>query len=147
MRKILNTCSALFMVANVVVALWFYFGTKISFVPLHWNSIGEMERYSHTWLVLLLSGISLFVYALMVYCQRNAIINMPFRIVNISATRSLIKNLIAWVTFFITLAFLYVVAADSQILPLYNMIIYILLMIILIICAYYTKKIYEARRS
>lgn len=146
MRKILNICSALFMMANVVVALWFYFGTKEIFVPLHWSSIGEMEGYGHTWLVLLLSGISLFIYALMVYCQRNAIINMPFRLVNISATRSLIKNLIAWLTFFITLAFLYVVAADSQILPLYNVVIYVLLLIILIIYAYYAKKIYEARR-
>lgn len=98
MKKIINICSAIFMIANVLLSLWFYFTTDEIYVPEHWSFGGNVDRYGQTWLILPLSGISVGVYLLLLYCQKHGIANLPFAIINKVKTKPIISHMIAWVT-------------------------------------------------
>lgn len=54
--------------------------------------------------------------------------------------------MIAWVTFLITLTFLYVVAAVAQLVPLHNTIIYLILLVIIAVIYHFTMQIYKVRK-
>ena len=146
MKKIINICSAIFMIANVLLSLWFYFTTDEIYVPAHWSFGGNVDRYGQTWLILPLSGTSVGVYLLLLYCQKHGIANLPFAIINKVKTKPIISHMIAWVTFLITLTFLYVVAAVAQLVPLHNTIIYLILLVIIAVIYHFTMQIYKVRK-
>lgn len=146
MKKVLDILSFLFILANVIVSCVFYFTTDKIAIPAHWSSVGQMNAYGQTWMILLLAGISLVIYVLMLTSEKNHVVNLPFKVKNRLAALPYIDNMLAWTNMMVMLLLLYVDIAVAQIIPLSMAIVFVLILIICIIDFYYTRKIYKFGR-
>ncbi len=144
MRKFLNVLSMLAMVMMVSVALWFYLTTDKMVVPMHWNAIGDIDNYGKTWTILVLAAVGVGVYLLLLLQQKVASLDVPFTVSDPERARPLIKMLLAWMTFFVCLIFLYVVGAVAQLYPLAAWIVLIDVLAMFVVMGYY---IYRVKKS
>lgn len=146
MKKLLNVLSFLLVLANVIVSTVFYFTTTEIAVPSHFSSLGEIQSYGQTWLILLLAGISVVVYILMVISERHHVINLPFKVKHEPSARPYIDKVLAWTNMFVMLILFYVDLAVAQYIKMNTVVVYAGLLIICIIGFYYTRKIYKCGR-
>ena len=146
MAKILNILSALMMIANVGVAVWFYFTTDQIAVPLHWNTVGELDAYGKTWTILALSAMAVLVYLVCLYAQRTAHANLPFKVSDTAKAMPRIKALYTKITFFVSLLMLYVVMAVAQLYRFHVLVVYALIALMLVMYAVDLRAIYKNRK-
>lgn len=146
MKKVLDILSFLFILANVVISFVFYFTTDIA-IPTHWTTLGQMESYGQTWMILLLAGISLVIYFLMVVSERHHVINLPFKVKHEPSARPLVDKMLAWTNMLVMLLLLYVDIAVAQYVPLSMALVFAILLVICIVDFYYTRKIYQCGRK
>lgn len=146
MKKVLDILSFLFILANVVISCVFYFTTDIA-IPTHWTTLGQMESYGQTWMILLLAGISLVIYFLMVVSERHHVINLPFKVKHEPSARPLVDKMLAWTNMLVMLLLLYVDIAVAQYVPLSMALVFAILLVICIVDFYYTRKIYKCGRK
>ena len=146
MAKILNILSALMMIANVGVAVWFYFTTDQIAVPLHWNTVGELDAYGNTWTILALSAMAVLVYLVCLYAQRTAHANLPFKVADTAKAMPRIKALYTKITFFVSLLMLYVVMAVAQLYRFHVLVVYALIALMLVMYAVDLRAIYKNRK-
>lgn len=146
MKKLLDVLSFLLVLANVIVSTVFYFTTTEIAVPSHFSSLGEIQSYGQTWLILLLAGISVVVYILMVVSERHHVINLPFKVKHEPSARPYIDKVLAWTNMFVMLILFYVDLAVAQYIKMNTVVVYAGLLIICIIGFYYTRKIYKCGR-
>ncbi len=146
MKKVLDILSFLFILANVVISCVFYFTTDIA-IPTHWTTLGQMESYGQTWMILLLAGISLVIYFLMVVSERHHVINLPFKVKHEPSARPLVDKMLAWTNMLVMLLLLYVDIAVAQYVPLSMALVFAILLVICIVDFYYTRKIYQCGRK
>ena len=146
MTKILNILSALMMIANVGVAVWFYFTTDQIAVPLHWNTVGELDAYGKTWTILALSAVAVLVYLVCLYAQRTAHANLPFKVADTAKVMPCIKALYTKITFFVALLMLYVVMAVAQLYSFHVLVVYALIALMLVMYAVDLRAIYKNRK-
>lgn len=146
MKKVLDILSFLFILANVVISCVFYFTTDIA-IPTHWTTLGQMESYGQTWMILLLAGISLVIYFLMVMSERHHVINLPFKVKHEPSARPLVDKMLAWTNMLVMLLLLYVDIAVAQYVPLSMALVFAILLVICIVDFYYTRKIYQCGRK
>ena len=146
MKKVLDILSFLFILANVVISFVFYFTTDIA-IPTHWTTLGQMESYGQTWMILLLAGISLVIYSLMVVSEKHHVINLPFKVKHEPSARPLVDKMLAWTNMLVMLLLLYVDIAVAQYVPLSMALVFAILLVICIVDFYYTRKIYQCGRK
>lgn len=146
MKKVLDILSFLFILANVIISCVFYFTTDIA-IPTHWTTLGQMESYGQTWMILLLAGISLVIYFLMVVSERHHVINLPFKVKHEPSARPLVDKMLAWTNMLVMLLLLYVDIAVAQYVPLSMALVFAILLVICIVDFYYTRKIYQCGRK
>lgn len=146
MKKILDILSFLFVLANVIISCVFYFSDEIV-PPAHWTSMGQMQAYGQTWMILLLAGISVVVYLLMVESERHHVINLPFKVKHEPSAFPFIDKMLAWTNMLVMLLLLYVDIAVARYLPLSMMVVFAIILLICIIGFYYTSKIYKCGRK
>ena len=146
MKKVLDILSFLFILANVVISCVFYFTTDIA-IPTHWTTLGQMESYGQTWMILLLAGISLVIYFLMVVSERHHVINLPFKVKHEPSARPLVDKMLAWTNMLVMLLLLYVDIAVAQYVPLSMALVFAILLVICIVDFYYTRNIYQCGRK
>ena len=146
MKKVLDILSFLFILANVIISCVFYFTTDIA-IPTHWTTLGQMESYGQTWMILLLAGISLVIYFLMVVSERHHVINLPFKVKHEPSARPFVDKMLAWTNMLVMLLLLYVDIAVSQYVPLSMALVFAILLVICIVDFYYTRKIYQCGRK
>lgn len=146
MKKVLDILSFLFILANVVISCVFYFTTDIA-IPTHWTTLGQMESYGQTWMILLLAGISLVIYFLMVVSEKHHVINLPFKVKHEPSARPLVDKMLAWTNMLVMLLLLYVDIAVAQYVPLSMALVFAILLVICIVDFYYTRKIYQCGRK
>lgn len=146
MKKVLDILSFLFILANVVISCVFYFTTDIA-IPTHWTTLGQMESYGQTWMILLLAGISLVIYFLMVVSERHHVINLPFKVKHEPSARPFVDKMLAWTNMLVMLLLLYVDIAVAQYVPLSMALVFAILLVICIVDFYYTRKIYQCGRK
>lgn len=146
MKKVLDILSFLFILANVVISCVFYFTTDIA-IPTHWTTLGQMESYGQTWMILLLAGISLVIYFLMVVSERHHVINLPFKVKHEPSARPFVGKMLAWTNMLVMLLLLYVDIAVAQYVPLSMALVFAILLVICIVDFYYTRKIYQCGRK
>lgn len=146
MKKVLDILSFLFILANVVISCVFYFTTDIA-IPTHWTTLGQMESYGQTWMILLLAGISLVIYFLMVMSERHHVINLPFKVKHEPSARPFVDKMLAWTNMLVMLLLLYVDIAVAQYVPLSMALVFAILLVICIVDFYYTRKIYQCGRK
>lgn len=146
MKKVLDILSFLFILANVVISCVFYFTTDIA-IPTHWTTLGQMESYGQTWMILLLAGISLVIYFLMVVSERHHVINLPFKVKHEPSARPFVDKMLAWTNMLVMLLLLYVDIAVAQYVPLSMALVFAILLVICIVDFYYTRKIYKCGRK
>lgn len=146
MKKLLDIISFILILANVAVSLFFYFTTDMIAIPTHWTTLGQMNSYGQTWMILVLAGISVVVYLLMVWSERHHAVNLPFKVKNELAALPFIDKLLAWTNFLVMLLLLYTDLAVAQYIPMIIAVIYVLLFIMIVIGIYYTTKIYKCGR-
>lgn len=146
MKKVLDILSFLFILANVVISFVFYFTTDIA-IPTHWTTLGQMESYGQTWMILLLAGISLVIYFLMVVSERHHVINLPFKVKHEPSARPFVDKMLAWTNMLVMLLLLYVDIAVAQYVPLSMALVFAILLVICIVDFYYTRKIYQCGRK
>lgn len=146
MKKVLDILSFLFILANVVISFVFYFTTDIA-IPTHWTTLGQMESYGQTWMILLLAGISLVIYFLMVVSEKHHVINLPFKVKHEPSARPLVDKMLAWTNMLVMLLLLYVDIAVAQYVPLSMALVFAILLVICIVDFYYTRKIYQCGRK
>ena len=146
MKKVLDILSFLFILANVVISFVFYFTTDIA-IPTHWTTLGQMESYGQTWMILLLAGISLVIYFLMVVSEKHHVINLPFQVKHEPSARPFVDKMLAWTNMLVMLLLLYVDIAVAQYVPLSMALVFAILLVICIVDFYYTRKIYQCGRK
>lgn len=146
MKKVLDILSFLFILANVVISCVFYFTTDIA-IPTHWTTLGQMESYGQTWMILLLAGISLVIYFLMVVSEKHHVINLPFKVKHEPSARPLVDKMLAWTNMLVMLLLLYVDIAVAQYVPLSMALVFAILLVICVVDFYYTRKIYQCGRK
>ena len=146
MKKVLDILSFLFILANVVISCVFYFTTDIA-IPTHWTTLGQMESYGQTWMILLLAGISLVIYFLMVVSEKHHVINLPFKVKHEPSARPFVDKMLAWTNMLVMLLLLYVDIAVAQYVPLSMALVFAILLVICIVDFYYTSKIYQCGRK
>ena len=146
MKKFLDILSFLFILANVVISFVFYFTTDIA-IPTHWTTLGQMESYGQTWMILLLAGISLVIYFLMVVSEKHHVINLPFKVKHEPSARPFVDKMLAWTNMLVMLLLLYVDIAVAQYVPLSMALVFAILLVICIVDFYYTRKIYQCGRK
>ena len=146
MKKVLDILSFLFILANVIISCVFYFTTDIA-IPTHWTTLGQMESYGQTWMILLLAGISLVIYFLMVVSEKHHVINLPFKVKHEPSARPFVDKMLAWTNMLVMLLLLYVDIAVSQYVPLSMALVFAILLVICIVDFYYTRKIYQCGRK
>ena len=146
MKKVLDILSFLFILANVVISFVFYFTTDIA-IPTHWTTLGQMESYGQTWMILLLAGISLVIYFLMVVSEKHHVINLPFKVKHEPSARPFVDKMLAWTNMLVMLLLLYVDIAVAQYIPLSMALVFAILLVICIVDFYYTRKIYQCGRK
>ena len=146
MKKVLDILSFLFILANVIISCVFYFTTDIA-IPTHWTTLGQMESYGQTWMILLLAGISLVIYFLMVVSEKHHVINLPFKVKHEPSARPLVDKMLAWTNMLVMLLLLYVDIAVAQYVPLSMALVFAILLVICIVDFYYTRKIYQCGRK
>ncbi len=146
MKKVLDILSFLFILANVVISFVFYFTTDIA-IPTHWTTLGQMESYGQTWMILLLAGISLVIYFLMVVSEKHHVINLPFKVKHEPSARPFVDKMLAWTNMLVMLLLLYVDIAVAQYVPLSMALVFAILLVICIVDFYYTRKIYQCGRK
>lgn len=146
MKKALDILSFLFLLANVVISCVFYFTTDEIAIPAHWTTLGDMNAYGHTWMILLLSGISVVIYILMVVSERHHVVNLPFKVKHEPSAMPFIDKMLAWTNALVMLLLLYVDIAVAQYIPLSQAVVFSLILIIVIVDFYYTRKIYMCGR-
>lgn len=146
MKKVLDILSFLFILANVVISCVFYFTTDIA-IPTHWTTLGQMESYGQTWMILLLAGISLVIYFLMVVSEKHHVINLPFKVKHEPSARPFVDKMLAWTNMLVMLLLLYVDIAVAQYVPLSMALVFAILLVICIVDFYYTRKIYQCGRK
>lgn len=147
MKKTLDILSLLLVLANVAISCLFYFNTKEISIPIHWTTVGQMETYGETWMILLLAGISVMVYLLMVVSEKHHVVNLPFKVKHEISARPYIDIMLAWTNFLVMLVLLYVDLAVAQYIKLSMPLLYSLIIIICIVDFYYTRKIYQCGRK
>ena len=145
MKKVLDILSFLFILANVVISCVFYFTTDIA-IPTHWTTLGQMESYGQTWMILLLAGISLVIYFLMVVSEKHHVINLPFKVKHEPSARPFVDKMLAWTNMLVMLLLLYVDIAVAQYVPLSMALVFAILLVICVVDFYYTRKIYQCGR-
>lgn len=141
MRKLLNIASLLAIVSMVAVALWFYFTTDKVAVPMHWNAVGDIDSYGKTWTILVLAGVGVVVYLFLLLNQRLATSNLPLTTTNSERARPYVKMLTAWMTFLISLAFLYVVGAVAQLYVFHAWVVCVDVVALLVMLVYFTHRV------
>lgn len=146
MKKVLDILSFLFILANVVISCVFYFTTDIA-IPTHWTTLGQMESYGQTWMILLLAGISLVIYFLMVVSEKHHVINLPFKVKHEPSARPFVDKMLAWTNMLVMLLLLYVDIAVAQYVPLSMALVFAILLVICVVDFYYTRKIYQCGRK
>ena len=146
MKKVLDILSFLFILANVIISCVFYFTTDIA-IPTHWTTLGQMESYGQTWMILLLAGISLVIYFLMVVSEKHHVINLPFKVKHEPSARPFVDKMLAWTNMLVMLLLLYVDIAVAQYVPLSMALVFAILLVICIVDFYYTRKIYQCGRK
>lgn len=146
MKKVLDILSFLFILANVVISCVFYFTTDIA-IPTHWTTLGQMESYGQTWMILLLAGISLVIYFLMVVSEKHHVINLPFKVKHEPSARPFVDKMLAWTNMWVMLLLLYVDIAVAQYVPLSMALVFAILLVICVVDFYYTRKIYQCGRK
>lgn len=146
MKKALDILAFLFLLANVVVSCVFYFTTDEIAVPAHWTTFGEMNAYGQTWMILLLAGISVVVYALMFVSEKHHVINLPFKVKHEPEALPYVDKMLAWTNMLVMLILLYVDIAVAQYIPLSMAIVFALILVVVIVGFYYTRKIYKCGR-
>ena len=146
MAKILNILSALMMIANVGVAVWFYFTTDQIAVAFDWNTVGELDAYGKTWTILALSAVAVLVYLVCLYAQRTAHANLPFKVADTAKVMPRIKALYTKITFFVALLMLYVVMAVAQLYSFHILVVYALIALMLVMYAVDLRAIYKNRK-
>lgn len=146
MKKVLDILSFLFILANVVISFVFYFTTDIA-IPTHWTTLGQMESYGQTWMILLLAGISLVIYFLMVVSEKHHVINLPFKVKHEPSARPFVDKMLAWTNMLVMLLLLYVDIAVAQYVPLSMALVFAILLVICVVDFYYTRKIYQCGRK
>ena len=146
MKKVLDILSFLFILANVVISFVFYFTTDIA-IPTHWTTLGQMESYGQTWMILLLAGISLVIYFLMVVSEKHHVINLPFKVKHEPSARPFVDKMLAWTNMLVMLLLRYVDIAVAQYVPLSMALVFAILLVICIVDFYYTRKIYQCGRK
>lgn len=146
MKKVLDILSFLFILANVVISCVFYFTTDIA-IPTHWTTLGQMESYGQTWMILLLAGISFVIYFLMVVSEKHHVINLPFKVKHEPSARPFVDKMLAWTNMLVMLLLLYVDIAVAQYVPLSMALVFAILLVICVVDFYYTRKIYQCGRK
>lgn len=146
MKKALDILSFLFLLVNVVISCVFYFTTDEIAIPAHWTTLGDMNAYGQTWMILLLSGISVVIYILMVVSERHHVVNLPFKVKHEPSAMPFIDKMLAWTNALVMLLLLYVDIAVAQYIPLSQAVVFSLILIIVIVDFYYTRKIYMCGR-
>ncbi len=147
MKKILDILSFLLILANIIVSCLFYFTTDKVAIPKHWTTVGQMDAYGETWLILLLAGISLLVYILMVVSEKHHVVNLPFKVKHEPSARPYVDLMLAWSNFLVMSILLYVDMAVAQYVGLNMMVFYALIVVLFIADFYYTRKIYLCGRK
>ncbi len=147
MKKILDILSFLLILANIIVSCLFYFTTDKVAIPKHWTTVGQMDAYGETWLILLLAGISLLVYVLMVVSEKHHVVNLPFKVKHEPSARPYVDLMLAWSNFLVMSILLYVDMAVAQYVGLNMMVFYALIVVLFIADFYYTRKIYLCGRK
>ena len=147
MTKLFDILSFLLILANVVTSCLFYFTTKEIAIPKHWTTVGQMEAYGETWMILLLAGISVLVYLLMVVSERHHVVNLPFKVKHEPSARPYVDLMLAWTNFFVMLILFYVDLAVAQYVGLSMPLFYGLIIVLCIADFYYTRKIYQCGRN
>lgn len=147
MKKILDILSFLLILANIIVSCLFYFTTDKVAIPKHWTTVGQMDAYGETWLILLLAGISLLVYILMVVSEKHHVVNLPFKVKHEPSARPYVDLMLAWTNFLVMLILFYVDMAVAQYVGLNMVVFYALIVVLIIADFYYTRKIYLCGRK
>lgn len=147
MKKLLDILSFLIILTNVIVSLVFYFSTDLIAIPAHWRADGTMDSYGQTWMILLLAGLSVVIYALMVWSEKHHAVNLPFKVKHEPEAIPYIDGMLAWTNFFAMLLLFYVDIAVAQYVPLFQAIVYALILLIIIVGFYYTIRIYRCGRK
>ncbi|MGG6544355.1 UNVERIFIED_CONTAM: hypothetical protein NY100_02765 [Prevotella sp. 15_C9] len=145
-NKFINLLSALFTVLNVGVALWFYLTTDEIAIPAHWEALESAWGYGRSWLILPLSALSVLIYLLLRYSRRHTLVNLPFAVTNKVAAHPLIVSMMSRATFLITLALFYVVLAVAQLVPLHNVLLFLLFFLLLSDVVWHVIRIYRVRK-
>lgn len=144
MRKLLNIASSLIILAMVAVALWFYFTTDKVAVPMHWNAVGDIDSYGKTWTILVLAGVGVLVYLFLLLNQKVVTLNVPFTVSDPERARPYVRMLTAWMTFLISLAFLYVVGAVAQLYVFHAWVVCVDVAALLVVSVYFTHRVRRA---
>lgn len=146
MKKALDILSFLFILANVVISCVFYFTTDIP-IPAHFSTYENMKTYGQTWMILVLSGISLLIYLLMVLSERHHEVNLPFKVKDKPSAQPFIDKMLAWTNALVMLVLLYVDIAVAQYIPFSQAIVFLIILVIVIVDFYFTRKIYRCGRK
>lgn len=144
MRKLLNIASSLIILAMVCVALWFYFTTDKVAVSMHWNAVGDIDSYGKTWTILVLAGVGVVVYLFLLLNQKLVASNLPLTTSSPERARPYVRMLTAWMTFLISLAFLYVVGAVAQLYVFHAWVVCVDVAALLVVSVYFTHRVRRA---
>lgn len=147
MKKILDIAAFLFLLANIVFSCVFYFTTDEIAIPAHWSMTGRMDEYGQTWMILVLAAISAVIYVLMVFSERHHAINLPFKVKHLPQALPIVDMCLAWNNALVMLILLYVDLAVARYVPMSMALLWALILVIIVLDFYYTRKIYKCGRE
>lgn len=147
MKKILDVLAFLFVLANVVISLVFYFTTDEIAIPAHPTTYSEMSSYGQTWMILLLAGLSVLIYALILTSEKYHVVNLPFKMKHQAEALPFVDKMLAWTNMLVMLILLYSDVAVAQYIPFNILVVIAIILLICIVGFYYTRKIYKCGRK